>query len=80
MSVIANVVEVVRAAGGAPEHIGALTIFVTDKKLYLAQTREVGLAYRAAMGKHFPAMALVEVKDLLPTGALVEIQGTAVIP
>ena len=77
---MANVVEVVRAAGGRPDQIGALTIFVTDKQAYLEKAREVGLAYRAVMGKHFPAMALVEVADLLPTGALVEIQGTAVIP
>jgi len=75
-----NVVDVVREAGGQPEHVGRLTIYVTDKKRYVTQTREVGRAYRELMGKHFPAMALVEVAGLLEEGALVEIEATAVIP
>lgn len=75
-----NVVTVVREAGGTPEHIGRLTIYVTDKSLYLAETREVGAGYREVMGKHFPAMALVEVKGLVEDGALIEIEATAVIP
>ena len=75
-----NVVDVVREAGGQPEHVGRLTIYVTDKKRNVAQTRDVGRAYRELMGKHFPAMALVEVAGLLEEGALVEIEATAVIP
>jgi enamine deaminase RidA (YjgF/YER057c/UK114 family) len=75
-----NIAVVVTNAGGRPEHIARLTVYVTDKRQYLADTRGVGQAYRAVMGKHFPAMALVEVKDLLEAGALVEIEATAVIP
>lgn len=75
-----NVVDVVTAAGGTPEHIGRFTIYVTDKKRYLAETKAIGGVYRALMGKHYPAMALVEVADLLEDGALVEIEATAVIP
>lgn len=74
-----NVLAVVRAAGGAPRSLGRLTIYVTDKRLYQSCTREIGAAYRELMGTHFPAMALVQVADLLEPGALVEIEGTAVI-
>ena len=77
---LANVLEVVRAAGGAAEHIGRLTIYVTDKREYLAQTKAIGASYRAHMGRHYPAMALVEVKALLEDRAKVEIEATAVIP
>jgi enamine deaminase RidA (YjgF/YER057c/UK114 family) len=77
---LANVMDVVREAGGAAEHVGRLTIYVTDRARYLAALAEVGAAYRSVMGKHFPAMALVEVKALLEPRALVEIEGTAVIP
>ncbi|MEC7521932.1 MAG: RidA family protein [Myxococcota bacterium] len=77
---LANVMDVVRAAGGEAEHIGRLTLYVTDKRRYLAETRAIGAAYRKHMGKHFPAMALVEVADLLEDGALVEIEATAVLP
>jgi len=77
---LCNVVDVVREAGGEPKHLGQLTIFVTDKKQYLAALKDVGAAYRELMGKHYPAMALVEVADLLERNALVEIQATAVIP
>ena len=74
-----NVVAVVCAAGGAPEDVCRLTIYVTDKQAYLQNIKAVGAAYRGALGKHFPAMALVEVKDLLEEGAMVEIEGTAVL-
>jgi enamine deaminase RidA (YjgF/YER057c/UK114 family) len=77
---LANVMEVVRAAGGSAEHIGRLTIYVTDKRAYLAQAKGVGAAYRKHMGKHFPAMALVEVVALLEDRAKVEIEATAVLP
>ena len=75
-----NILDVVREAGGEAEHIGRLTIYVKSKRDYLEQTKAIGRAYRALMGKHFPAMALVEVADLLEAGALVEIEATAVIP
>lgn len=77
---LANVVAVVRAAGGAPEHVGRLTIYVTDKRAYLEKTKAIGAAYRAHMGRHYPAMALVEVAALLEDRAKVEIEATAVIP
>lgn len=75
-----NVVAVVREAGGGPEHIGSFTIFVTDKKEYIAEAKSIGQAYREVMGRHFPAMALVQVADLLDDRAKVEIQATAVLP
>lgn len=75
-----KVVTVVRAAGGGPEHIGRLTIFVTDLDAYRASRKPLGEAYRRLMGTHYPAMALVEVKRLLDQGAVVEIEATAVLP
>ncbi len=76
---LANVVSVVDQAGGTPEGIVRLVIYVTDKKEYEARTREVGERYRKHMGKHFPAMVLVEVKGLLDDEAKVEIEGIAVL-
>lgn len=75
-----NVLAVVRAAGGEPSHIGRFTIYVTDKRAYMDAAKAIGGAYRERMGKHYPAMALVQVADLLEEGALVEIEATAVIP
>lgn len=75
-----NVLAVVEAAGGGPEHICQMTVFVTDKSLYLKDIKEVGAAWRRVMGKEFPAMALVEVRALVEEGALVEIQAMAVVP
>lgn len=77
---LSNVVTVVRGAGGHVEHLAQLTIYVTDKREYLAQTEEVGAKYRSLLGRHFPAMALVEVSSLLAPGAKVEIQALAVLP
>jgi enamine deaminase RidA (YjgF/YER057c/UK114 family) len=77
---LSNVLSVVRAAGGAAEHVGRLTIYVVDRGEYLHHIKRVGEHYRALMGKHFPAMALVEVKSLLEPLARVEIEATAVIP
>ncbi|MDT7603499.1 MAG: hypothetical protein QOF61_1496 [Acidobacteriota bacterium] len=76
---LANVVTVVNEAGGTVEQIARVTIYVTDKAEYRARTREVGERWRALMGRHFPAMTLVEVKSLLEDGAKVEIEATAVI-
>lgn len=77
---LANVLDVVREAGGRPEHVGRFTIYVTDKHEYIASAKAIGAAYRARMGKHFPAMALVQVAALLEDRAKVEIEATAVIP
>src|SRR5262245_39678444 len=76
---LANVLAVVGAAGGTPESIGRMTIFVVDKAAYEAVRREVGERYRARMGQHYPAMTLVEVRALLEPGAVVEIEATAVL-
>ena len=62
-----NVITVVKAAGGEPANIARLVIYVTDKIEYRERTREVGERYRKHMGKHFPAMVLVQVKDYLTT-------------
>jgi enamine deaminase RidA (YjgF/YER057c/UK114 family) len=75
-----NVVAVLRAAGAGPEHVARLTWYVTDKAAYRASLRDVGRAYREVMGRHYPAMALVEVKALLEDRAKVEIEATAVVP
>jgi len=75
-----NVLAVVRTAGGRPEEIASLTVFVTDKRLYLSSQREIGALWKDRMGRHYPAMALVEVAGLVEEGALVEIQGMAVLP
>jgi enamine deaminase RidA (YjgF/YER057c/UK114 family) len=77
---LANVVTVVRAAGGGPESLGRLTLYVVDKEEYRRQLGAVGEAYRRVMGRHYPAMALVEVAGLLEPGAKVEIEGTGVVP
>jgi enamine deaminase RidA (YjgF/YER057c/UK114 family) len=76
---LANVLSVVRAAGGVPESLARLTIYVVDKREYVAAQRDVGERYRARMARHYPAMTLVEVRSLLEPGALVEIEATAVI-
>jgi enamine deaminase RidA (YjgF/YER057c/UK114 family) len=74
-----NVLDVVWAAGGSPQALARLTIYVTDKQEYLRAARAVGEAYRQRLGKHFPAMALVEVKSLLEDRAKVEIEATALL-
>ena len=75
-----NVAAVVAAAGGRPEHLISVTIYVVDKEEYVAALAEVGAIWRAEIGRHYPAMALVEVKGLLEPGAKVEVQGLAVLP
>ncbi len=75
-----NVVSVVRAAGGGPEHLVELTFYITDKRQYQERLKEVGAAYHRVCGKHFPAVALVVVKGLLEEGAMIEIRGVAALP
>jgi enamine deaminase RidA (YjgF/YER057c/UK114 family) len=77
---LGNVVTVLSAAGGKPEHIARLVIYVTDKIEYRERTREVGERYRKHLGKHFPAMVLVQVAGLLDDAAKVEIEAMAVLP
>jgi enamine deaminase RidA (YjgF/YER057c/UK114 family) len=75
-----NIVAVLAEGGGSPEHIVRLTWYVRDMDQYLASRSELGTAYRAVLGDHFPAMALVEVARLVEPDALVEIEATAVVP
>ena len=75
-----NVISVLKEAKGEPQHIVRLTWYVLDKKEYLGALREVGLAYRQLMGRHYPAMAVVQVGGLVEDEARLEIEATAVIP
>lgn len=75
-----NVVAVLAEAGGRPEDIVRMTWYVVDKKDYLANLKGVGEAYRAVIGRHFPAMTMVQVADLIEDEAKVEIEATAVLP
>jgi enamine deaminase RidA (YjgF/YER057c/UK114 family) len=75
-----NIVSVLAQAGGAPEHIGRLTWYVTDMAEYRESLRELGPAYRTVMGRHFPAMTLVQVTALVEPEAKVEIEATAIVP
>ena len=75
-----NLLTVVREAGGKPEHIGRMTIYVTDLEAYVTNLKPIGEAYRKRMGRHYPAMALVEVKALMESNALIEVEATAVLP
>jgi len=75
-----NIVAVLNVAGAGPEHITQLTWYLTDKDEYLANLKEIGRAYREVIGRHFPAMAAVQVVALVEQRAKVEIQAIAVIP
>ena len=75
-----SIVEVLACAGARPEHLVRLTWYVTDKRDYLAALKDLGTAYRDIIGRHFPAMALVQVVALVEDRAKVEIEATAVVP
>jgi enamine deaminase RidA (YjgF/YER057c/UK114 family) len=75
-----NIVAVLAEAGAGPEQIVRLNWFITDKRSYVERQKEIGEAYRRVMGRHFPAMTLLVVADLLEVGAKVEIEATAVVP
>ena len=77
---LANVVTALAGAGGRPEHLVSLVMYATDVAAYRASLGEVGAAYRALVGRHYPAMALVGVTELVESKAMIEIIGTAVIP
>lgn len=78
--VFRNIVAVLAEAGAGPEHIVRMTWYITDKAEYLACQRELGAAYRRVIGRHFPAMAVVQVTALIEDRAKVEIEATAVLP
>ncbi|HXE85565.1 MAG TPA: RidA family protein [Hyphomicrobiaceae bacterium] len=77
---LANIVAVLAEADARPEHLVRLTWYITDKREYLARLPEVGGVYRRTIGRHFPAMTLVQVAALLEDRAKVEIEATAVVP
>ena len=75
-----NVLAVLAEAGAGPEHVASMTWYLTDKAEYLANLRSIGAAWRATMGRHYPAMAAVQVTALMEDRAKVEIQAVAVVP
>jgi enamine deaminase RidA (YjgF/YER057c/UK114 family) len=75
-----HVVAALAAAGARPEDVVSMQIFATDVAAYRASTRELGEAYRARFGRHYPAMALLGVSELVDPSALVEIVAVAVVP
>jgi enamine deaminase RidA (YjgF/YER057c/UK114 family) len=77
---LANVVTVLKEAGGRPEHLVRLTWFITSRDEYEAEAAAVGAAYRSTIGRHFPTMSVVQVVALMESRAKVEIEATAIIP
>jgi enamine deaminase RidA (YjgF/YER057c/UK114 family) len=77
---LGNVLEVLAVAGGKPEHICRMTAYCCDRSAYLAARRELGAIWRRHMGRHFPAMSMIFVADLLDHPAKIELEATAVIP
>jgi enamine deaminase RidA (YjgF/YER057c/UK114 family) len=76
----ANLLTALRAAGGEPEHIVSLQVFVTDVVAYRAALTELGIVWRGRFGRHYPAMGLFGVRELFDPAALVELMGVAVVP
>lgn len=75
-----NTLAVLAEAGAGPQHVARMTWYITDKRAYLASLADIGAIWREKMGKHYPAMAVVEVKALMEDAALIEIETTAVVP
>lgn len=75
-----NIVAILAEAGGKPEHITSMTWYFIDKAEYLANLKGLGQAYRDVIGRHFPAMAAVQVVALVEDRAKIEIQAMAVVP
>lgn len=75
-----SIVAILAEAGARPEHLVRLTWYVTDKQEYLSALKQIGQAYKDVIGRHYPAMALVQVVALVEDRAKVEIEATAVIP
>jgi enamine deaminase RidA (YjgF/YER057c/UK114 family) len=77
---LANVLAVLAAAGGLPQHICRMTAYCIDKPAYLRGRAELGRIWRRSMGNHYPAMSMIFVADLLDAPAKIELEATAVIP
>ena len=78
--VLRNILAIIGQDGAGPEHIVRMTAYVTDLDAYRASLADIGAAWKEIIGKHYPAMALVEVKRLVEPEALIEIEATAVVP
>ena len=78
--VLKNTLAILAEAGAGPEHVVRMTWYVTDRDAYVAGLREIGAAWRALMGRHYPAMAVVAVAGLVEPRARIEIETTAVVP
>jgi len=78
--VLENTLAVLAEAGAGPGHIVRMTWYIVDKREYEAALKEIGATYRALIGRHYPAMAVVQVRALIEEGAKLEIETTAVIP
>lgn len=76
---LGRVMEVVRSAGGKPENVGRMVVYIIDRPAYLANLTPLGEVHRKHMGRHYPAMAVVEVKSLIDSKALVEIEAVAIL-
>ena len=77
---LSNLLEVLAQAGGRPEHVCRITAFCCDRSAYLAARPELGKIWRRLMGKHFPAMSMIFVSDLLDNPGKIELEATAVVP
>jgi len=75
-----NLLTVLAAGGARPEHVARMTWYITDKREYVRRGKEIGAVYRECMGRHYPAMSMVQVTALMEDRARVEIEATAVIP
>jgi enamine deaminase RidA (YjgF/YER057c/UK114 family) len=75
-----NIVAVLKEGGAGPEHIVRMTWYVTDRNEYNSRLPELGVVYREVIGRHFPAMACVQVVALMEARAKIEIEATAVVP
>ena len=75
-----NVLAVLAEDGAGPQHIVRLTVYITDRSQYLSRRDDLAPVFKSVMGGHYPAMALVEVKSLVNSAAVVEIEATAVVP
>ncbi len=78
--VLRNTLAVLAEDGAGPEHIVRMTWYITDRSDYLARIREIGAVYRELIGRHYPAMAVVQVAGLIEAAARIEIETTAVVP
>ncbi len=77
---LASIVTLLAEAGAGPQHLVRLTWYIKDKREYLSRLRELGAVYKKHLGRHYPAMAMVQVADLIEDRAKVEIEATAVVP